>query len=57
MELLPNEKIGLGDFYLTYYGEVKQCKRIGDQIRGRVADWNGFTICKTGEQCYIKIKK
>jgi hypothetical protein len=57
MELLPNEKIGLGDFYLTYYGEVKQCKRIGDQKKGRVADWNGFTVCKTGEQAYIKIKK
>ena len=56
MELLLNEKIELGDFYLTYYGKVKLCKRIGDQKKGRVEDWNGFTD-KNGNQCYTKIKK
>jgi hypothetical protein len=57
MKLLPDEKIELGDSFLTYFGEIRICKRIGDQKIGRVADWNGFVLCKSGEQAYIKIKK
>ena len=54
--LLPNENIEVNDYYLTYWGEIKQCKRIGGK-HDKVEDWNGFTNCITGEQCYIKIKK
>ena len=57
MDLLPDERIELGDYYLTYFGEVKQCKRIGDKNKGRIEDWNGFTLGKSGEQAFIKIKK
>ncbi len=54
-QLLPNERIELDDYYITYYGEIKQCKRIGDQNKGRVSDWNDFYL-KDGSQAYIKIK-